>query len=254
MTRSIDYKAALGDIAAYIEDEKRSLTTRPSIVKESGPVPPEKLEREVRILEELVVSNYLASGVGEPLKSMAGPAAWKILSERFLERCGRPSDPVEVILLEQLLLAHHSAGMLHVTANRAKTADQAGHYFAATARLVAELRRLALALKSYRERPTSTPATPAKRTRKARPADCAAHQDTDDIGAMKEVFDTKVGSNGTNGHANGHTNKVPKRPTNRRWSPESLEAGTPDRGGPSEAEGVGAEESALAALNGASHE
>lgn len=63
------------------------------------------------------------------------------------------------MLVEQIALAHHNIGRLHVQAARAETIQQANAYNSAAARLLAEFRRSVLALKSYREPPTTRQVT-----------------------------------------------------------------------------------------------
>jgi hypothetical protein len=55
------------------------------------------------------------------------------------------------MLLEQLALAHQRVAKLHVQAEEAKSADTAKVYVTAAIRLTGELRRLALALRQYRD-------------------------------------------------------------------------------------------------------
>jgi hypothetical protein len=77
-------------------------------------------------------------------------AAYKIYLERFLEDAGKPADPVERMMLEQLALAHLRLGQLHGQAGHSKNLDAAKVYNSATARLWGEFRRTALALRVYR--------------------------------------------------------------------------------------------------------
>jgi hypothetical protein len=64
---------------------------------------------------------------------------------------GNPSDPIEVMLLEQLALAHLRTAQLQSKAGSAEGLETAKIYNAAAARLLSELRQTALAIKTYRE-------------------------------------------------------------------------------------------------------
>ena len=64
-----------------------------------------------------------------------------------------PADPVERMMAEQLVLAHHSMGKAVVTAATAQHMEVARAFHGAAARLMAEFRLTALALKSYRTPP-----------------------------------------------------------------------------------------------------
>ncbi len=85
----------------------------------------------------------------------ADALAFKKFRDRLLADCGSPTDPIEVMMIEQLALAHLNTGRLH---HRAATADslEAARVYGTTAiLLMGEFRRGALALKSYRDRPQS---------------------------------------------------------------------------------------------------
>ncbi|TWU33437.1 hypothetical protein Q31b_57540 [Novipirellula aureliae] len=60
-------------------------------------------------------------------------------------------DPLERMLLEQAVLANHQLGRLYAEAATATKVEEIELYNAAATRLLAEFRRLALAIKQYRE-------------------------------------------------------------------------------------------------------
>jgi hypothetical protein len=70
--------------------------------------------------------------------------------DKQLQECGNPRDPIERMLIEQMLIAHHTVGRLSVRAAGAQTAEEAKTYHDITARFLGEFRRCALALKTYR--------------------------------------------------------------------------------------------------------
>jgi hypothetical protein len=76
--------------------------------------------------------------------------SYKLYRDEILAASGNPTDPIEVLLIEEFLWAHHRLGQLHVEAAAAKTKDMIEVYNSAAARLMAELRRSALALREYR--------------------------------------------------------------------------------------------------------
>src|SRR5262249_42206623 len=71
--------------------------------------------------------------------------------KQLFQEVGNPSDPLERMVIEQLALAHHCIGRLHVKSASSKTMHEATAYIAAAARLMTEYRRSALALKTYRD-------------------------------------------------------------------------------------------------------
>ena len=83
------------------------------------------------------------------------PQAYAPYMEQLLVDCGDTADPIERMLIEQIALAHHNIGRLHVQAARAETIQQANAYNSAAARLLAEFRRTVSTLKNYREPPTT---------------------------------------------------------------------------------------------------
>jgi hypothetical protein len=68
----------------------------------------------------------------------------------LLTRAGSPTDPVEIMLLETLLLTFQGVGKLHVESANAPDVEVARGYGALAVAFTAELRRLALAVQSYR--------------------------------------------------------------------------------------------------------
>jgi hypothetical protein len=78
---------------------------------------------------------------------------FKFYRDRLLADCGlgEGSDPIAVMLVEQLAIAHINVGRLHAKAATAANCDEARAYLSAAVQLAGEFRRGALALKSYRE-------------------------------------------------------------------------------------------------------
>jgi hypothetical protein len=76
--------------------------------------------------------------------------AYKLYRDRFLADCGNPTDPVEIVLVEQVVMAHLITGHLQVRGANAKSIESAAVYLGAAARLTGELRRTALALQAFR--------------------------------------------------------------------------------------------------------
>jgi hypothetical protein len=76
--------------------------------------------------------------------------AYQLYRDQMLSGAGNPSDPVERMILEQLILAHLNVGLLQYKATNAGTIQATAAYASASARLIAEFRRSALALQAYR--------------------------------------------------------------------------------------------------------
>jgi hypothetical protein len=95
-----------------------------------------------------------------PALAQFSAAGFKVHLERTLADLGNPSDPVERMMIEQLVLAHFRVAQLHVDAGYCKGAEGMKLYTAATARLLGEFRRTALALRAYG---TTTPESRARK-------------------------------------------------------------------------------------------
>jgi len=76
--------------------------------------------------------------------------AFKQYRKTLLEQAGSPTDPIEIMLIEQIALAHFHIGRLHLKSCSTAQAPLAIAYSDAATRLTAEFRRSALALEDYR--------------------------------------------------------------------------------------------------------
>jgi hypothetical protein len=100
-------------------------------------------------MDRSLLPSMLASALG--LDRYFDAAGYRAFLDRIRQDAGSPTDPVEVMLLEQLVLAHLRAAQLQAHAGQAEGLEAARLYNAAAARLMAEVRQTALALKAYRE-------------------------------------------------------------------------------------------------------
>jgi hypothetical protein len=76
--------------------------------------------------------------------------AWRLYLDDFVRQAGNPSDPVEKLMVEQLALAHNAITKLYVRAASADDPAFSEVCFSALTRLLAEVRRMALAIREYR--------------------------------------------------------------------------------------------------------
>jgi hypothetical protein len=120
-------------------------------VDQVGPVPTELLRRSEHLaghLRETAAALFLNASLGHVLKDV-DTVAYKLYRDRLLADCGGPTDPIEVILIEQISIAHLITGYLHAKGLNSAV-ECAAAYLGAAARLTGELRRSALALQAYR--------------------------------------------------------------------------------------------------------
>jgi hypothetical protein len=135
------------------------------------PPPPPVLtpEQQAGALHTFAPGAYLYGVTGAVLgPSMKVPGCQVYLDELTRE-AGSTTDPIEQMMVQQLVWAYHAIGVLHVQAGSSKRAAEVTAYHAAVARLMAEFRRSSLALKAYRQGPSRP------RTAKAVPLPQKAH-------------------------------------------------------------------------------
>lgn len=92
----------------------------------------------------------MATALG--LDGEIGPSGYRLFLDGLMRDAGDPTDPVEIMLLEQLALCHLRSMQLQGQAGGAKGLEAIELYNSAAARLTAEFRKTALALKEYRSK------------------------------------------------------------------------------------------------------
>ena len=107
-------------------------------------------QQQAENIEELTAATFLQGVCSKSFGDVFEPAAYQSFRDKFVRDAGDPTDPVEQMLLEQLMLAHHHIGRLHQKAAEARTPEAAKVFYGALTRLQGEFRRLALALRLYR--------------------------------------------------------------------------------------------------------
>jgi hypothetical protein len=123
---------------------------RLQIQHQNGQTPPTvPLDRQAEALAAIHGAAILRECAGPTFKGTLQPIAFERYRERFLAASGNPTDPVEVMLVEQSLWAHFRLGQLHVNASGA-TGETIAVYNAAATRLMSECRKHVLALREYR--------------------------------------------------------------------------------------------------------
>jgi hypothetical protein len=75
--------------------------------------------------------------------------AFKRFRDNLVRTAGNPADPVAVMLLEQIALAHLNVGRLHYKSTTAPSLEAARAFGSLAIALTGELRRCALAFQAY---------------------------------------------------------------------------------------------------------
>lgn len=104
-------------------------------------------------LEHKAAGIYLALSIDKTIRKATPEGSFQRYLETLLAEYGSPTDPVERMLIEQLAIVHHVIGRLHAQANYAASPEEAEVHLGSAARLTAEMRRTALALRQYRQGP-----------------------------------------------------------------------------------------------------
>jgi hypothetical protein len=128
----------------------------PAAEAATGPTHPQQTaghrppEQQAAIARQAILPAALASSIG--LDRYIQATGYRRYLDDLLKDAGSPTDPVEVMLIEQLAVCHLRAAQLQGQAGQAESLAAIELYNAAAARLTAEFRKTALVLKQYRGR------------------------------------------------------------------------------------------------------
>lgn len=114
------------------------------------PKDPAEAEKSAKVIEEVCVPAALFSVLESPDGAFTSPAGAKLYVDNFVCKSRKLNDPVEDVIVQQIVLMHHRLVRLHEQASHTKSPEATKILNGATARLTAELRRMVLALRTYR--------------------------------------------------------------------------------------------------------
>ena len=114
--------------------------------------PPELIHALASSLREMTGAAHLSEAVAKSLTDRIPGEAFKIYRDRLIQDSGNPTDPIEVMLIEQIAMAHFHIGRLYLRACHTDNHKLATAYADAATRLLAEFRRCTLALEDFREK------------------------------------------------------------------------------------------------------
>ncbi len=117
-----------------------------------GKPPMTEPQRQARTVRDAMIPGLMQAAMA-PKGTIDGKTA-RGYRDELLREMGNPTDALERMLIEQAVLAHVVIMQLHATSALSESAEAAGVYSAAAARLMAELRRTILAVREYRTPPT----------------------------------------------------------------------------------------------------
>ena len=86
------------------------------------------------------------------MENMIVAAGCRVYLDDLVRESGNPSDPVEIMLLEQLAMCHQYSIQMQALSKKAEGIEAIELYMSGAARLSGEFRKTALALKEYRKK------------------------------------------------------------------------------------------------------
>ncbi|MCL2648585.1 MAG: hypothetical protein FWD61_16540 [Phycisphaerales bacterium] len=107
-----------------------------------------RAERDAARVRRVLLPSCLAAVIGKP--DVLGDAGIIQAFEDIVADAGAPTDPIERMMLEQLILCHYRLAILQAEASGMKAPEVVKVYNAAATRLMGEFRKSALALRDYR--------------------------------------------------------------------------------------------------------
>ena len=158
--------------------------------------PPQRQVRDPRNGAQVIRDGFgpsIAASLATGMASIVGVPSFQEFRSEMIRELGDPLDPIARLFLDQLCWLHfRGAELLASSAGGRLPAEQAGIYIAAAARLFAEFRKSALALREYRApvRQPSTVTVVANNNTQVAVMDGKATVQT----AEEKVIDSEVGS------------------------------------------------------------
>jgi len=125
---------------------------------QASPVKPQPVEPTIEEiiaqqavnLKDVAGASQMYIAVSSSIAPDISTEAFKIYRQKLLEQAGSPTDPIEIMLIEQIALAHFHIGRLHLRSCSTADGLLSVAFADAATRLTAEFRRSALALEDYR--------------------------------------------------------------------------------------------------------
>ena len=125
----------------------------------------------------------------------------------LMEGSGGVEDPIEKMLVRQLIVGHHQLLRLYESANGTSNLEAIKIYNAAAARLQSELRRVALSIRTYRSPVSPKQFTIVEQQNVAQQQEVSFVQQSDG-NRIQNCRDTKLTSNGANASHVDHEQKL----------------------------------------------
>ena len=107
-------------------------------------------EQQSLVVKKVIAPAALATVMG--VENKIETSGCRVYLDDLVRESGNPSDPVEIMLLEQTAMCHLLSMKLQSKASGAEGTEAIELYLSGAARLSSEFRKTALALKEYRKK------------------------------------------------------------------------------------------------------
>jgi hypothetical protein len=189
---SVHAHKATGTAAAPLNDSPRPKTekrrpTEPATAPDTVEQKEELIARHAAFIEDGLFASIMASAIRSCARQLHPNAIARHL-KIFVREFGADKDPLLKLMVQQLLLLHYRVATVHFDAAEAKQPEAAKLYNGAAARLLAEFRRLTLAIQAYRGQEKG----PGKKPEIAEPPNAAAPTGTNHKPGGSESANTDV--------------------------------------------------------------
>jgi hypothetical protein len=208
------------------------------------------------LIQEVTTAMVLAKCDPHGITKEKGPVAYQMYRHKVLIEAGNSNDPLETMLVEQLMMAHQTIGSLYVRAADSNDPAAINLLTSGAARLMAESRKTLMAIREYRTPTGPQQLTIVKQQNLAGGDQQVAYLDKSGSQTMpeKNLSDSKLGPETM--RMLDHDDEpelVPIPETSYRRRAEPIEAKRTHLRRPRSAQIDGEEEPALAPLNGSTH-
>jgi hypothetical protein len=122
------------------------------------------LNRQASVIQNICFASQALAALS--LDDTATVSAMRLVLAQFREEAGSPSDPVEKLLLDQLVVAHLKVAELYAQAAETPTLEFKQLYAGAAARLLGAICQLVTTLTTYRTGTQRTQRRSTKATRR----------------------------------------------------------------------------------------
>ena len=101
-------------------------------------------------VKQAITPAMMATALG--MENTIGVSGYRVYLDELIRDSGNPTDRVEIMLLEQIVICHHLSMKMQTLAEKAQGTEAIELYLVAASRLNAEFRKSVLALKEYRRK------------------------------------------------------------------------------------------------------